>query len=266
MVRNRLYRAYMALVFLFLYAPILVLVVYSFNDATSRGVWGGFTLRWYAELLQDREIRTALYYTIAVAILAAILATAAGTFSAIGLHRMRSRPRRALLNVNYIPVVNPEIVTGISLMILYLSLGMRLGFGTMLLSHITFNIPFVILAVLPRLKGMDRNLAEAAMDLGATPMTALRKVVIPEIRPGIVTGFLIAFTLSIDDFVISFFTTGSGVTNLSIVIYSMARRGVKPTINALSTLMLAAVILLLLVIHRRASLVRVKPMETENRR
>lgn len=266
MVRSRLYRAYLALVFLFLYAPILVLVVYSFNDATSRGAWGGFTLRWYAELLRDREIQTALYYTITVAVLAAVLATAAGTISAIGIHRMRRRPRRAFLNVNYIPVVNPEIVTGISLMILYLFLGMRLGFGTMLLSHITFNIPFVILAVLPRLKGMDKNLAEAAMDLGATPIMALRKVVIPEILPGIVTGFLIAFTLSIDDFVISFFTTGSGVTNLSIVIYSMARRGVKPTINALSTLMLAAVVLLLLVINRRASLVRVKPMETENRR
>lgn len=244
----------MVLVFIFLYAPIVVLVVYSFNDSTSRGNWGGFTLRWYLELFNDREIKSALYYTVLVAFLAASISTVVGTMSAIGLYNFRKRPQAFFLNLNYLPVVNPDIVTGLSLMILYLSVNMRLGFISMLLSHITFDIPYVILAVLPKLKSMNKHLTEAALDLGATPFYALRKVIIPEIMPGIITGFLIAFTLSIDDFVISFFTTGSGVTNLSIVIYSMARRGVKPTINALSTLMLLAVLLLLFLINKKSSL------------
>ncbi|SHI48838.1 spermidine/putrescine transport system permease protein [Dethiosulfatibacter aminovorans DSM 17477] len=251
MVRKHLNRIYMTLVFLFLYAPIAVLVVYSFNDSTSRGSWGGFTLKWYGELLKDRDIKTALYYTLVIAVLAATISTIAGTISAIGIFSMRKRSRNILLNINYIPVVNPDIVTGLSLMILYLSVNMKLGFMSMLLSHITFDIPFVILAVLPKLKGMDRHLAEAAMDLGATPFYALRKIIVPQIMPGIITGFLIAFTMSVDDFVISFFTTGSGVTNLSIVVYSMARRGVKPTINALSTIMLGFVLSLLLIINKR---------------
>jgi len=254
MVRKNLHKIYMSLVFVFLYAPIIVLVVYSFNDSTSRGTWGGFTLKWYVDLFNDRDIKIALYYTVTVALLAATIATFIGTISAIGLYSFKKRSKAIFLNINYLPVVNPDIVTGLSLMILYLSVNMKLGFESMLLSHITFDIPYVVLAVLPKLKGLNKHLAEAALDLGATPIYALKKVIIPEIMPGIITGFLIAFTLSIDDFVISFFTTGSGVTNLSIVIYSMARRGVKPTINALSTLMLTVVLGLLLIINKRTSL------------
>ncbi|MBN2286989.1 MAG: ABC transporter permease [Tissierellales bacterium] len=254
MVKKNIHRIYMFLVFIFLYAPIAVLVIYSFNDSTSRGNWGGFTFKWYIELFQDRDIKSALYYTVLVAFFAASISTIIGTLSAIGLYNLKKGPRAIFMNLNYLPVVNPDIVTGLSLMILYLSVNMKLGFLSMLLSHITFDIPYVILAVLPKLKSMNKHLAEAALDLGATPSYALRKVIIPEIMPGIITGFLIAFTLSIDDFVISFFTTGSGVTNLSIVIYSMARRGVKPTINALSTLMLLAVLILLFLINKKSSL------------
>ena len=161
--------------------------------------------------------------------------------------------KKVVLNINYLPVLNPDIVTGVALMTLFISVNMRLGFLTMLISHVMFNIPYVILSVLPKLRQMNRHMAEAALDLGATPFYAMRKVVIPEIMPGVVTGALMAFTLSVDDFVISFFNTGSGVTNLSIVIYSMARRGIKPSINALSTIMLLTVAVLLLVINKRTA-------------
>jgi spermidine/putrescine transport system permease protein len=161
--------------------------------------------------------------------------------------------KSVMLNVNYLPVVNPDIVTGIALMILYISFNIDFGFNTILISHIIFNTPYVILSILPKLKQLDVNMTEAAMDLGATPMYALRKVIIPEIKPGIVAGFLMAFTLSIDDFIISYFTKGEGVTNLSIVIYSMARRGVRPTINALSTIMLSVVLLLMILINKRSN-------------
>ncbi len=253
MVKRYISKFYMILMFIFLYAPIAVLAVYSFNSSKSRGAWGGFTLKWYVELFNDRDIKSALYYTILVALLSALISTIIGTISAIGIHNMKHKQKALILNINYLPILNPDIVTGIALMILYLSLNLKLGFLTMLLSHITFGIPYVILAVLPKLKQMNKHITEAALDLGATPLYALRKVLLPQIKPGIITGFLIAFTLSIDDFVISFFTTGSGVNNLSMVIYSMARRGIKPTINALSTLMLAVVLGLLLLINKRSS-------------
>ena len=253
MVKKYIYKFYMILMFIFLYAPIVVLVVYSFNASKSRGAWGGFTLKWYVELFNDKDIKSALYYTVLVAILSAIISTIIGTISAIGIHNIKYKSKAIVLNINYLPILNPDIVTGIALMILYISLNMKLGFLTMLLSHITFGIPYVILAVLPKLRRMNKHITEAAMDLGATPFYALRKVLLPQIKPGIITGFLISFTLSIDDFVISFFTTGSGVNNLSMVIYSMARRGIKPTINAISTLMLAVVLGLLLLINKRSN-------------
>jgi len=246
-------RFYLTLIFIFLYAPILVLIVYSFNESKSRGYWGGFTLKWYVELFRDRDIIKALYYTFLIALLSSIISTFIGTFSAIGLHNMGLVPKKIALNINYLPVLNPDIVTGIALMTLFVSVNMRLGFLTMLISHTVFNIPYVILSVLPKLKQMDKNMTEAALDLGATPSYALRKVIIPQIMPGVITGFLIAFTLSIDDFVISFFTTGSGVTNLSILVFSMAKRGVKPSINALTTLMLLTVVILLLLINKRTT-------------
>lgn len=253
MVEKSLKRFYMFLIFLFLYAPIIVLIIFSFNDSRLQGSWDGFTLNWYRELFKSREIMKSLYYTLTIAILSSVIATIIGTLSAIGIHNMKPIRKKVLLNVNYLPVLNPDIVTGIALMTLFVFIKVRLGYVTLLLSHITFNIPYVILAVLPKLKQLPRDMAEAAMDLGATPFYAFRKVILPEISPGIITGLLIAFTLSIDDFVISFFTTGSGISNLSITIYSMARRGIDPKINALSTLMFLSVLILMLIINKRTT-------------
>jgi len=244
-------RIYTGLIFLFLYTPIIVLIILSFNESKSSATWGGFSLKWYFALLKDRTIMKALYYTVTIAVLSSLISTVIGTFAAFGIHNMKPIFRKTVLGVNNIPIVNPDIVTGISLMALYYFLSISLGFTSMLIAHITFNIPYVILSVLPRLRQMPKDTMEAAMDLGATPWYAFRKVIIPEILPGIITGALIAFTLSIDDFVISFFTTGGGVTNLSIVIYAMAKRGINPKINALSTLMFASVMLLLVIVNFR---------------
>jgi len=253
MVSRALKRLYTFLMFLFIYAPIVVLIIFSFNNARTRGTWSGFTLKWYAELFRDKEVLTALYYTILVAILSAIISTIIGTIAAIGIYGMTKVRRKIILNLNYLPVLNPDIVTAVSLMTLFRFLRIEFGFITLLLSHITFCIPYVILSILPKLRQMNKHLAEAAMDLGATPFYALRKVIIPEIKPGIVTGALLAFTLSIDDFVISFFNKGPGVSNISITVYSMARRGINPVINALSALMFTGLIILLLIINSRSS-------------
>lgn len=241
------------MIYLFLYAPILILLVFSFNASKSRGVWAGFTLKWYRELFQDRQIMKALYHTIIIAVLSSTIATVIGTAAAIGIHNMKKLKRKIVMNLTYIPVVNPDIVTGLSLMLLFIFTNFRLGFVSLLLAHITFNIPYVILSVLPKLKQLDKNLYEAALDLGASPFYAYRKVILPEIMPGVITGLLLAFTLSIDDFVISFFTTGSGVSTLSIIVYSMARRGINPKINALSTLLFVTVLLLLVIVNLRTS-------------
>jgi spermidine/putrescine transport system permease protein len=246
-------KTYVFLIFAFLYAPILVLIVFSFNESKSRGNWEGLTLKWYRELFQDRQIMSALYYTLLIAILSSVIATVIGLVASIGIFHMKKLPQSMVLNLNYIPILNPDIVTGISLMVLFISMKMNLGFATMLLAHITFNIPYVILSILPKLKQMNKHLYEAALDLGASPVEAFWKVILPEIMPGIITGFLLAFTLSIDDFVISFFTTGSGVNNLSIVIFGMARRGISPKINALSTLMFLSVLILLIIVNLRMS-------------
>jgi spermidine/putrescine transport system permease protein len=195
----------------------------------------------------------ALYYTVLVAIVASVISTIVGTISAIGIQKMKKKHKKLILNINYIPVLNTEIVTAVALMSLFIFFKIEFGFATMLLAHITFCIPYVILSVLPKLKQLPENLEEAALDLGATPMYAIWKVVLPQIKPGIISGFLIAFTMSIDDFVISFFNTGNGVTNLSIEIYGMARRGIKPEINALSTLMFVTVLILLFLSNRKRS-------------
>ena len=251
MVEKYLNRLYAFLIFLFLYAPIIVLIIFSFNDSKSRGNWNGFTLKWYIELFKDREVLKALYNTILIAVSSAIISTIIGTIAAIGIYNMQGLSSKVILNLNYIPVMNPDIVTAVSLMTLFRLFRFEFGMLTMLLSHITFCLPYVILSILPKLKQMNKHLAEAAMDLGATPFYTLRKVIIPEIKPGIITGGLMAFTLSIDDFVISFFNTGHGVSNLSITIFSMARRGINPVINALSTLMFVGLLILLLIINKR---------------
>ena len=218
--------------------------------------WGGFTFKWYKSLLHNESIMSALYYTLLVAILSSIIATVIGTISAIGINKMKSKSRKLMLNVNYLPVLNPDIVTAVALMSLFAFVNIEFGFTTMLLSHIMFSIPYVILSVLPKVRTLPHNIEEAAMDLGATPMYALRKVILPQIKPGIISGFLIAFTMSIDDFIISFFNTGNGVSNLSIEIYGMARRGIKPEINALSTIMFVVVLGLLLLSNKKQSIVR----------
>jgi len=245
-------RSYAAVIFAFLYIPIFVLIVFSFNASKSRASWDGFTLRWYADLFDNSAILNALYYTLSIAVLAALLATIIGTLAAFAMYKdMRPWEKKIVMNLTYLPVLNPDIVTGISLMLLFIFMKINLGFLSLLLAHIIFNVPYVILTVLPKLRQFDNNLYEAALDLGASPAYAFRRIVFPEILPGIVTGALFAFTLSIDDFVISFFTTGSGINNLSILIYSMARRGIHPTINALSTLLFLAVLILLLAVNRR---------------
>ena len=245
-------KIYLALVLLFLYAPIVVLIVYSFNASETRAVWGGFSLKWYGELLHDRSILQALYVTVSVAALATLVATVLGTFAAIGIHSMKSGMRAVFMNVTNLPMLMPDIVTGISLMILFLFARVPRGYLTMLMAHITFDTPYVIFSVLPRLKRMDKNLYEAALDLGCPPAQALKKVILPQVMPGVVTGALLSFTMSLDDFVISYFTSVR-TQNLSMLIYSMTRRKVPPTINALSTVMFLTVLALLLLITGRSN-------------
>ena len=243
------------LVFLFLYLPIAVLIIFSFNDSKSRTVWSGFSLHWYQELFQDEEILSAFSTTLTVSVLAALIATVLGTAAAIGFYNMRRRWRNPLITINNIPMTNADIITGVSLMLLFVftgnMLGFSLGFGTLLVAHITFNIPYVVLAVLPKLRQLNPNLGEAAMDLGATPWQAFWKVLMPELRPGILNGLLIAFTLSIDDFVISYFTAGSEVATLAMQIYAMTRKRISPEVNALSTILFVTVLALLLIVNFR---------------
>ncbi|QAT62268.1 ABC transporter permease [Acidilutibacter cellobiosedens] len=253
MVEKALKKFYVFLIFVFLYAPIIILIIFSFNNSKTLSKWDGFTFKWYLELFKDDEIMKSLYYTIVIACLSSVISTLIGIFAALSIHNMKGFKKKIILNINYLPVLNPDIVTAISFMTLFKFMSMNFGFMTMLLSHIAFNVPYVVLSILPKLKHMNKYLEEAAMDLGATPLYALRKVIIPEIMPGIITGGLLAFTLSIDDFVISFFNTGNGVTNLSITVYSMARRGIKPELNALSTIMFSTVLILLLLINKRNS-------------
>ncbi len=257
---NRLFRKfYLAAFYIILYAPIAVLIVFSFNDG-KRSKWQGFTLKWYGELFKDTMIMKALYYTLAIAILAAIIATIIGTLAAYGIFNYRKRwLKKSLLHFNNIPILNPDIVTGVALMVWFAVLfnnflGIRNGFLTLLIAHITFCIPYVVLSVLPKLKQLPKDTVEAALDLGATPWQAFYKVVLPDIMPGIISGAMIAFTLSIDDFVISFFTTGSGVQNLSIAIFSMARKGISPKVNALSALMFITVIVMMTIINKRTKI------------
>lgn len=250
MVKKILKNGYASLIFLFLYAPILVLIIFSFNESKSRGTFTGFTLKWYQDLFTNEAVMVALRNTLVIALATTVVSTVLGTLAAIGIHFSRGIFKKTALNLNYLPILNPDVVIAVSLMALYRFMGLNFGLLTVLLSHITFCTPYVVLAVLPKLKQMNVHLAEAAMDLGATPMYALRKVILPEIMPGIITGALMAFTLSVDDFAISFFTTGHGVQNLSILIFSMARRGINPVINALSTFMLIGFFLLLFIMNK----------------
>lgn len=252
-MKKALKGVYLSLMLIFLYAPIVVMIVYSFNASKTRARWGGFSLRWYEELFRSRQIMDALSTTVSIAVFAALVATVLGTLAAIGIHAMKSKPAKVLINISYLPMTMPDIVTGVSLMLLFVFSRFPLGYWSMLMAHITFDTPYVLFSVLPKLKQMNVNLYEAALDLGCTPMQAVRKVILPQIMPGVFTGALLAFTMSLDDFVISYFTTATE-SNLSILVYSMARRGIKPTINALSALMFVVVLVLLLLINRRSKL------------
>jgi len=248
-------RIFTALVFFFLYAPIFVLIAFSFNSSKSRTVWTGFTFDWYAELIHDSNIMGSVYTTLLVSVLAALVATMFGTIAAIGFYNMKKRWRSPLMAINNIPVMNADIVTGVSLCLLFVFIGsllkFELGFGTLLIAHITFNIPYVILSVMPKLYQLDHNLVDAAQDLGCTWIQAFCKVVIPQIMPGIINGAIIAFTMSIDDFIISYFTAGSKVQTLSMAIYAMTKKRVTPKINAVSTLLFISVLVLLFIINFR---------------
>ena len=248
-------RIYTFLIYLFLYAPIVVLIVFSFNNSKSRATWHGFTTKWYEQLFQNDEILTALTNTLLIAVVTAIVSTILGTMAAIGINSMNKWMRRIVMNVTRLPMINPEIVTGVSMLLLFVFISGSTGFlkpgmATLILAHITFCLPYVILSIMPKLRQMDPHLYEAAQDLGCAPLPAFFKVVLPEIMPGIVTGMMMAFTLSIDDFVISYFTAGTTQT-LPIAIYSMTRKIVSPEINALSTLLFGAILILLIIINIR---------------
>ena len=253
MVKKAFKWIYLGLILFFLYAPIVVMIALSFNASSSSAVWTGFTTKWYAELLDNRKIMEALRVTISVAVIATAISTVLGTLAAIGIHSMKKGWANAILNVSYLPMTMPDIVTGISLMMLFVFTRTDTGFVTMVLAHIAFDTPYVLFAVLPKLKQMNPNTYEAALDLGCKPLRAIVKVIIPEISPGIVTGGLLAFTMSIDDFIISYFTGGT-VDNLSMAVYGSARRGVSPSMYALSAVMFVVILSLLLVINRRSSL------------
>ncbi len=247
--KNFLSRAWLVLVFAFLYAPIGVLIAYSFNSSKSRTVWTGFTLDWYKKLFHNEEIIKSLGVTLVVALVASVLATILGTAAAIGISNMKKGTRSMVMNITYMPILNPEIVTGVSLMLLFVFAGIDFGYVTLILAHVCFCTPYVILNVLPKIRQMDMSLCEAAMDLGCNNRQVYGKVIIPEIMPGILTGFLMSLTYSIDDFVISYFTYGAESQTLSITIYAMTRRKVSPEINALSTIIFLVVLTVLLVMN-----------------
>ena len=245
-------RFYLVAILVIMYAPVALLMIFSFNDS-KLPIWRGFTLDWYKQMLVDTSIQEAFMNTIVIALVSSLIATVIGTLAAIGINRMRGWQKKWVMNVTYIPLLSPDIVIGISLMMLFSFIHMQFGIVTLIISHITFSVPYVILSIMPKLKQMNYNLYEAALDLGATPFYAFKKVILPEILPGVVAGAFIAFTLSLDDFVVSFFNKGAGVDTLPIKIYSMARKGVNPTINAISTLMFTAIMIILLISNLRVN-------------
>lgn len=248
-MKNTMKNIYTALIFLFLYAPIATLMVLSFNASKTRAKWGGFTFKWYSSLFRNDEILEALGNTLLIAVVSALVATVIGTVACVAMVSMKKRSRTILMGITNIPMLNAEIVTGISLMLLFISMGLRFGLGTILLSHITFNIPYVILSIMPRMKQLNPSTYEAALDLGASHTTAFFKVVFPDLLPGILSGFLMAFTMSLDDFIITHFTKGAGVDTLSTKIYTEVKKGIKPEMYALSTLIFVTVLILLLLVN-----------------
>lgn len=249
-MRKFLRRFYLILMLIFLYAPIVTLIILSFNSSKTRAKWGGFSVKWYIALFKNSDILEALYNTLSIALLSSIIAVIIGTIACIGLNSMKKTPRNIMLGVTNIPMLNADIVTGISLMLLFLSLGLKFGYGTILLSHITFNIPYVILSIMPRYRNLNPSTFEAALDLGATKLQAFFKVLLPDLFPGILSGFLLAFTMSLDDFIITHFTKGAGINTLSTKIYTEVKKGIKPEMYALSSIIFVTVLILLILVNR----------------
>ncbi|MBS6395756.1 MAG: ABC transporter permease [Clostridiales bacterium] len=258
MIKKWIQRFYLVLIILFLYAPIVTLMVLSFNNSRTSVKWGGFSLKWYEKLFQNETILAALGNTLLIALLSAAIATLLGTSAAIAIHHMKKRRQSICMSIANIPMLNAEIVTGIAFMLLFITVGdllamfgieFKMGFGTVLIGHITFNIPYVILSVMPKLKQFNRSMYEAALDLGARESQAFFRIMLPDIMPGVLSGFLLSFTMSLDDFVITHFVKGLGADTLSTLIYSELRKGIKPEMYALSTLMFLAVFIILLIVN-----------------
>ena len=247
-IKDWVSRFYIGIIMIFLYAPILVLIVLSFNDSRSRVTWGGFTLNWYQRLFSNRQIKEALATTLILALMSALIATVVGVLGALGIHAMRQRNYKIMMILTNIPMLNADIVTGIALMLWFVHF-IPLGFGSVLLAHITFNIPYVILSVMPKIKQMNLSIYEAARDLGANAVYAFFKIILPQLTGGILSGFFMAFTMSMDDFVITYFTKGAGVNTLSTMIYGEIRKGIKPEMYALSTIIFVFVFMILMVVN-----------------
>lgn len=250
MIRSAGRKVYLSLILILLYAPIATLIVLSFNASRTRAKWGGFTVKWYGELFKNTQIMDALYNTLLIAFLSSIIATLIGTIASLGIQAMSKRKRTIVMGITNIPMLNADIVTGISLMLLFIAFRTTLGFSTILLAHITFNIPYVILSVTPKLKQLSKTTYEAALDLGSSPLHAFFKVILPDIMPGVLSGFLLSFTMSLDDFIITHFTKGPGVDTLSTKIYTEVRKGIKPEMYALSTLLFLSILILLILVNR----------------
>ena len=251
-LKKSLGNVYMALVFIFLYAPIVTLIVYSFNAGKGRK-WTGFSFDWYRELFESDMIMSAVGNTLSIALLSALAATVIGVVSCLGINAMRGKKRDLYMALNNVPLLNSDLVTGLSLMLVFILFGITFGYGSVLLAHISFNIPYVILSVLPRLRQMNYSIYEAAVDLGAKPMQAFWKVVIPDLFPAVISGFLMAFTMSLDDFIVTHFTKGPGINTISTLIYSEVRVGINPAMNALSAIMFLSAIVLLVLTNVRGA-------------
>ena len=246
--KNIFAKIFLILIMAFFYLPIIYVIVFSFNETRSLSHFSGFSLKWYEKMFNNRMMMESIYYTFLIAIIATVVSTIIGTITAIGLSKSKRLIREIVNQTNNLPMLNPEIVTAIGLMLLFKSLHVQTGFFTLLLAHIIFCIPYVILSIMPKLRQLDDNLAEAALDLGCTPFQALYKVIIPQIMPGIISGALIAFTMSFDDFVISYFTTGPGINNISTYVYSSCKR-INPSVNALSSIIIFAITIILIIIN-----------------
>lgn len=247
MLKKIIKNLYLSLILLFIYIPIVVMIVLSFNSSKSRVNFTGFSLRWYLRMFSDRDIVSALQNTVLIALLSSLIAVIIGTLAAVAISRMNKFSRQFYMGVTNIPMLNADVATGISLMLCFITFGVSLSFGTILISHITFNIPYVILSVMPKLRGSSMLEYQAARDLGATSIQAFFKVVIPEIMPGIVSGFMLSVTMSLDDFIITHFTRGAGVNTISTLVYSQVRRGLNPSIYALSTIIFLFILIILIV-------------------